>query len=170
MLTHLACGRNLLKWFLDTSTPFIHDRLVDLTIRGVNDYWDGLLSPPAGQQLFAQLTHLRVCMRFPFQTPDFRFTSLTHFSYIHDGADFNEAGNALPPDPVRFPVLHQVVPTIPSYYIREADPRELREAGRSVDPRFDVLCCPRDWNDADVWERSRRGEEDLWTRARSVEY
>jgi hypothetical protein len=46
----------------------------------------------------------------------------------------------------------------------------LRTAGHAIDPRIDVLACPKTWKEADVWQSARYGGEDLWARAHTEEY
>jgi len=46
----------------------------------------------------------------------------------------------------------------------------LGATGREIDPRINVIACPKKWKEADVWKRAIQGENDLWASARAGEY
>jgi len=169
-ITHLACTADLLRGFVFPGRPFIHNHLKDLTVTANSIPWDVLLRQPLGRQLFSQLTHFRAVLQRRFKSPDFCFASLTHISYNYDDVDFDEESDSTPYfDDLRFPILRQIVPTFRYKLCRGVDLKMLKANGIAVDGRFDALACPRGWVEADIWEKSRRGERDIWTRARAEE-
>ena len=166
-ITHMACNINLLKAlvFSESSTAFAHHDLKDLTLIEPVIPWVLLLSYPAGHQLFGQLTHLRTNGSTKFDFPNFIFSALTHLSF---------SCHQLPSDTMfdatRFPVLQQIVPSLPYMFCRTSNAAVLGVTGRAIDSRIDVIACPKKWKEADVWEKARREGKGLWTSARSGEY
>jgi hypothetical protein len=53
---------------------------------------------------------------------------------------------------------------------RTLNPVALNTAGQAIDPRVNIIACPKKWKEADVWKCARCGERDLWARARTGEY
>jgi hypothetical protein len=166
-LTHIACTINLLK-ALASSTTFIHHDLKELTLIEPIVPWKLLLGYPAGRQFFNQLTHLRISGGTKFVVPDFCFSSLTHLSFsCHQ---ISLGSSAIPPfNSERFPVLQQIAPSIPYLSCRTLDPVALNTTGKAIDPRIDVIACPKKWKEADVWQRAMHGGTDIWESARMGE-
>jgi len=167
LITHLACTINLLKTL--ASSPFINHNLKHLTLAESIIPWSWLLKQPAGRQLFAQLTHFRAQSGTHFVIPDFCFASLTHLSFSCHELTFGSTDTS-PFDAVRFPVLQQIVPSIPYMICRLQDPKALNKQGLSIDPRVNVVLCPKKWKEADIWVAASYGKEDLWAGARSGIY
>jgi hypothetical protein len=164
LITRLACKTDLLRSTI-TSTSFSLDHLRDLMLIEPFIPWAAFLAYPNGRQLFSQLTHFRSSGGRLFTFPDFCFTSLTHLSFsCHDLATLQ-----FPTIPVfdqeSFPVLKQIVPTIPFMVCRSQDSHALRSAGRKSDARVDVIPCPKKWKEADMWETAAWGLQDIWERA-----
>ena len=178
-IIHLACNVNLLRVLVYSSAPFIHHKLKDLTlIEPTTVPWAELLCQPAAGLLFGQLTHLRVSGGTELVVPKFEFTSLSHLSFecsrprgpfvMFAGAGASESESApLVFECTNFPVLQQIaLSTAYLFRSRSMDPSQA--AGRQVvtDNRMDVFVLPNIWKEAEVWEDTRRGGPDIWTRAR----
>jgi hypothetical protein len=159
------------------SKGLVHHELSHLTLVETIVPWQLLLSQPAARQLFKQLTHLRVSGGTEFVKPDFCFASLSHLSFTcHDlstcltSKSTSRSTPASPFTSAQFPVLQQIVPSIPYVCWRLEDLKTLHASGLAIDGRVDALTCPKKWKEADIWESSRRGGDDLWTRVRAGEY
>jgi hypothetical protein len=168
-ITHIACNINFLKALVCYSTVFVHHDLKELTLVESVIPWELLLGYPAGRQFFNQLTHLRTAGGTKFVFPDFCFSSLTHLSFSSHLFPL-DSSSISPFNSTRFPVLQQIVPSLPYMVCRTLSPVALGTAGRAIDPRIDVIACPKKWKEADVWESARHGADDLWARARAGEY
>lgn len=168
-ITHIACNINLLKALVCNSTTFSHHNLKELTLIEPIIPWELLLGNPAGRQLFNQLTHLRINGGIKFVIPDFSFSSLTHLSFSCHQLPFGSS-SVSPFDSSRFPVLQHIAPSLPYMLCRTLSPAVLGASGRAIDPRIDVIACPKKWKEADVWKRARQGGKDLWVSARAGEY
>jgi len=59
---------------------------------------------------------------------------------------------------------------LPYIICRTLSPATLGATGRAIDPRIDVIACPKKWKEADVWKRAIQGGKDLWASARAGEY
>jgi len=149
------------------TTNFVHHNLKQLTLIKSITPWNLILRSPTGHQFFNQLTHLRVSGGTSFIIPDFCFSSLTHLSFSCHQVSF---GPSSPFTSARFPVLQHIVPSLPYMVCRDMDPMTLRTAGHAIDPRIDVLACPKKWKEVDVWQSVMDGAMDLWARARTDEY
>jgi hypothetical protein len=159
------------------SEGLVHHELSHLTLVETIVPWQLLLSQPAARQLFMQLTHLRVSGGTEFVKPDFCFASLSYLSFTcHDlstcltSKSTSRSSSDSPFPSAQFPVLQQIVPSIPYVCWRLEDPKTLHASGLAIDGRMDALTCPKKWKEADIWESARRGGDDLWTRVRAGEY
>lgn len=169
-ITHIACNINLLKALLCRPAAFVHRDLKELTLIEPIIPWGLLLGYSAGRQFFAQLTHLRSNGGTKFTIPsDFCFSSLTHLSFSCHQLPFGSS-SVSPFDSTRFPVLQQIVPSFPYMVCRLWDPITLGTAGDAIDPRINIIACPKKWKEADVWKNAMHGGKDLWARACSTEF
>jgi hypothetical protein len=153
---------------IERTGPFPCDQLRDLTLIENIIPWERLLRYQKAKRLFSELTHFRSSGGQSFAIPNFCFKSLAHLSFAcHDIA---LCCTRFPPldeplfGPSLFPVLRQIVPTIPYISCRYQDSRVLRSKGSAIDARMNVIPCPKKWKEADVWMGVRWGT-DIWQRA-----
>jgi hypothetical protein len=177
-ITHLACRINLLDVLVCDSDSLVHRKLSHLTLVETMVPWGQLLNQPAAHQLFMQLTHLRVSGGTRFVKPDFGFASLSHLlftchnlsSLTSTSTSSSTSASFIPIPSAQFPVLQQIVLSIPYIYWWNEDPKTLYISGMLIDGRMDTLACPKKWKEADIWEGARHGENDLWTLAHHGQY